>query len=227
MASAAPTYVLRYFPVIGFAEPIRVLLAAAGVEWTEEHPEWPQEKPNQPFGRMPVLIEKTEGKPDFVISESQTIARYLARKYGFLPADLQEAAMQEQFFDQQHDVVADFNKCETLAEGEDRRERRKDVDEILDKLIEVQTAILQRNGNTGRMFGDGLSLADAASYGFYKVFMIGFVRLQADIANVIRAKLTPEIVKHLALVEADPALKAHTDKAESLMAVVQPQPGKL
>ncbi|KAJ2626662.1 hypothetical protein H4R22_004730, partial [Coemansia sp. RSA 1290] len=56
--SDSPRYTLRYFDRIGVAEGSRILLTAAGVEWKEEHPEWPQEKPNQPFGRMPVLVEK-------------------------------------------------------------------------------------------------------------------------------------------------------------------------
>ncbi|KAJ2779831.1 hypothetical protein H4R18_003792 [Coemansia javaensis] len=221
MTAAAPTYVLRYFPAPGLSEGIRVLLTAAGVEWTEEHPEWPQEKPNQPFGRLPVLIEKTEGKPDFVISESATIARYIARRHKIVPECLQETAVQEQFYDQQYDVTVGFYGFATLAEGEDRKSKKERFDTILDKLIEVQTAILQKNGNTGRMYGDKISLADAASYGFYKNIMIGAARLQADIADVIRPKLTPEIIKHLATIEADPALKAHMDKGASLMEVVQ------
>ncbi|KAJ2526334.1 hypothetical protein GGH20_003560, partial [Coemansia sp. RSA 1937] len=66
MLSSKVVYILRYFDSTGLAESSRILLTAAGVEWTEEHPEWPQEKPNQPHGRMPVLIEKTtDDSPDF------------------------------------------------------------------------------------------------------------------------------------------------------------------
>ncbi|KAJ2331957.1 hypothetical protein GGH91_006287, partial [Coemansia sp. RSA 2671] len=94
------SFTLRYFNTAGLAETIRLLLTAANVDWTEEHPEWPAEKSNQPFGRLPVLIQKSDdGEADFVISESVTIERYLARTYGFLPADPRKAALQEQIRD--------------------------------------------------------------------------------------------------------------------------------
>ncbi|KAJ2820530.1 hypothetical protein GGI24_004459, partial [Coemansia furcata] len=95
--NTTPSFIFRYFNTIGFGETSRLLLTAAKVDWTEEHPEWPQEKPNQPFGRLPVLIERcTDGSPDLVLSESATIERYLARTYGFLPMDPRQAALQEQ-----------------------------------------------------------------------------------------------------------------------------------
>ncbi|KAJ1956631.1 hypothetical protein GGI12_005259, partial [Dipsacomyces acuminosporus] len=87
--SAAPSYTLRYFNTAGISETIRLLLTAANASWTEEHPEWPQAKDQQPFGRLPVLVETSaEGKVDMVLSESKVIERYLARTYGFLPTDL-------------------------------------------------------------------------------------------------------------------------------------------
>ncbi|KAJ2687083.1 hypothetical protein H4R19_006660, partial [Coemansia spiralis] len=56
---ASPSFVLRYFDLAGRAEASRLLLTAANVEWTDEHPEWPAEKANQPFGVLPVLVEKS------------------------------------------------------------------------------------------------------------------------------------------------------------------------
>ncbi|KAJ2710253.1 hypothetical protein H4R19_003838 [Coemansia spiralis] len=217
----SPSYVLRYFPVSGLAEASRLLLTAANVEWTEEHPEWPEEKPNQPFGRLPVLFEKSaDGSADFVISESGTIERYLARQFGFLPADPKQAALQEQV----HDRLADVNVAfyvQAFASPDKKDEKKAEFERLLAKFIEVQTATLKQNGNNGCLFGDSFSYADAVSYGIFKNLLIGAVKFQADISDYVKSKLTPEIVKNLTTTEATPALKAHTAKAASVTAVLQ------
>ncbi|KAJ2796234.1 hypothetical protein H4R20_005597, partial [Coemansia guatemalensis] len=99
-----PSYTLRYFNFIGLAETSRLLLTAGKANWTEVHPEWPEEKENQPFGRLPVLVEKRADGSELVLSESPTIERYLARTFGFLPTDPGQSAIQEQIRDQQSDV---------------------------------------------------------------------------------------------------------------------------
>ncbi|KAJ1952477.1 hypothetical protein GGI12_006234, partial [Dipsacomyces acuminosporus] len=99
------SYVLRYFDIQGCCETIRLLLTAAKVKWTEEHPDWPLEKANQPYGLLPVLLRKdASGEVDLTISESQVIERYVARKYGLLPSDPEQAAIQEEIRDKYMDV---------------------------------------------------------------------------------------------------------------------------
>ncbi|KAJ2842515.1 hypothetical protein GGI22_007527, partial [Coemansia erecta] len=157
IASAEPTYTLRYFNVVGIIETIRLLLIASKANWTEVHPEWPQEKYNQPFGRMPVLIEKSaNGIPDFMLTESRTIERYLARKYGFMPSDLKDAARQEQLRDLQADVGILSNEVR-LGAGDEAQKR---LIYLIGQLISFHTEVLQENGNTGYFFGDKLSYAD-------------------------------------------------------------------
>ncbi|KAJ2783710.1 hypothetical protein H4R18_001548 [Coemansia javaensis] len=213
-------YTLRYFDIIGLAETSRLLLTAAGVEWTNEVPEWPQEKPNQPFGRLPVLVEKSaDGSPDFVLSESQTIERYIARTYGLVPADPKEAAVQEQLRDQIADVVLGFFAFAFLKGEEDKKEKRARFDAILQKLIEVQTKALQKNGNNGYLFGDRVSYADAAALAAYKNLIIGSARYDAALAGIVKAQLTPEIAKHLKTVEADIAAKADKGKIPTSLTV--------
>ncbi|KAJ2647749.1 hypothetical protein IWW40_004472 [Coemansia sp. RSA 1250] len=217
--SDSPRYTLRYFDRIGVAEGSRILLTAAGVEWKEEHPEWPQEKPNQPFGRMPVLVEKgRNGMNDFIISESGNIERYLARAFGFMPANIQHAALQEQLRDQASDMFSAFI-AQLVANPRDK-EKEAQFDNLLTKLVEVQTKQLIANGNNGHLFGDQLSYADIVSYAFYKIIVVGMVKRQANIVEVVKPKLTPQIVKFIAVVESDPLLSAYTTKSDSLAAVV-------
>ena len=53
-----PSYEITYFDAAGRAEPIRVMLHAAGVEFTDirfKGPEWPVIKPTTPLGAVPTL----------------------------------------------------------------------------------------------------------------------------------------------------------------------------
>ncbi|KAJ2714308.1 hypothetical protein H4R19_001797 [Coemansia spiralis] len=212
----SPTYTLRYFSTSGLAEASRLLLTAANVEWSEEHPEWPAEKANQPFGRLPVLIEKSaDGGADFVITESSTIERYLARQHGFLPADLKQAALQEQVRDRLLDVMVTFHTRSSII-ADRLEEKKKAFEDMLARFLGIHTETLKQNGNSGYLFGDSFSYADAVSYQFFKHFFFGAAISQADIADHIKAKLTPEIVKHLVTIEADPALAAHMAKADTV-----------
>ncbi|KAJ1830783.1 hypothetical protein LPJ63_004725 [Coemansia sp. RSA 2711] len=214
------TYVLRYFDGIGIAEALRLLLTAAGAEWTEEHPEWPLEKHNQPHGRMPVLIEKSgNGSVDFVICESGCIERYLSRKYGFLPADLKQAAHQEQLRDLIHDVNYALAGRITCKCEKDKEESNAKFKVLLDKVIDEQSRLIKDNGSTGRMFGEQLSYADIASYGFYKNLIQSAAQVLPDVADIVKHKLTPEVIKLISTVETDPLVKKHTSKGESLSAM--------
>ena len=73
-------YKLIYFNGRGAGEIIRQIFAVAKVEY-EDHrvnrDDWPNLKPEMPFGQMPVLEE--DGKQ---LAQSQAIARYLSRKFG-------------------------------------------------------------------------------------------------------------------------------------------------
>ncbi|PIA19661.1 hypothetical protein COEREDRAFT_78968 [Coemansia reversa NRRL 1564] len=220
--SNAPSYILRYFDIIGNGESIRLLLTAANVEWTEEHPEWPQEKPNQPFGRLPVLVEKsTDGSPDFVICESGNIERYLARTYGLLAANLRKSALQEQLRDQITDVNTAFVGFFRAISEEDKKARLEAFWELLDKFIAVYSKHIQDNGNTGYLFGNSLSFADITTYVLFKNVFIEFAKFKTDIADYAKPKLTPEIVKLISTVEAEPSISKIVFKSGNLSAAIK------
>ncbi|KAJ2062373.1 hypothetical protein GGI17_002491 [Coemansia sp. S146] len=216
--STTPSYVLRYFDIVGLAETSRMLLTAAKVEWTEEHPEWPQEKPNQPFGRLPVLVEKNgaEDGSDFILSESGSIERYLARTFKFFSTDLKQAARQEQLRDQQADVTDAFF-AQLHMVGEAKKEKRGEFDIMLDKIAEIHTTLLRKNGDCGHLFGEELSYADMSVYAFYKMFILYAVTHDADIAPVVKDKITPEILNLIRAVESDPLLEDHVAKKGSFV----------
>jgi len=73
------TYELIAFNSRGRAETIRLIFAAAGVDYEDvrvESDQWPTMKPSTPFGQLPVL------KVDEIqLSQTNAIARYLGRKF--------------------------------------------------------------------------------------------------------------------------------------------------
>ncbi|KAJ1823879.1 hypothetical protein LPJ60_001213 [Coemansia sp. RSA 2675] len=215
------SYIFRYFNVAGFGETSRLLLAASKVDWSDEKPEWPQEKPNQPFGRLPVLVEQSaDGSPDFVLSESATIERYIARTHGFLPMDPGEAAQQEQLRDRLNDVVIAFF-TPNLVDASAREAKHAEFVGLLDRLFTVHSELLRKNGNNGHLFGTELSYADIATYAFLRMFLVNPMESLKQSPQLVKSKLTPELVKLAVTAEADPLLEAYVSKRGKVANAVQ------
>ena len=78
------TYTLTYFDVRGRAEPIRLLLAYAGIPFEDRGlsgDEWAKEKAASPLGQAPYLTEQRDGETR-VIPQTMAIVRHLARAHG-------------------------------------------------------------------------------------------------------------------------------------------------
>ncbi|KAJ1938975.1 hypothetical protein FBU59_004275 [Linderina macrospora] len=197
------SYVFRYFDVQGYGETTRMLLTFLKLDWSEELPEWPKEKENQPFGHLPVLVEKNSlGETAFVLSESQAIERYLARKYSLMPADLQQAARQEQLRDQLTEVQKyHFEYCKATGT---RKEILVDkYREEASKLAEVHARVLRENGNNGHYVGDKTSYIDIAAYAFFKFFRSEGPRALEKQLRLFEPENAPEIAKLNATIEAE------------------------
>ena len=78
---------LLYFPAYGRAEPTRMLLHHAGVQFEDEavaFADWPTKKATMPNGQMPVWIDEAGN----VLSQSISILNALAREHGYEPKGL-------------------------------------------------------------------------------------------------------------------------------------------
>nr|BAN21228.1 glutathionetransferase [Riptortus pedestris] len=104
-----PTYKLTYFPVKALAEPIRFLLSYLEENFEDyrfEREQWPNIKPNMPFGKVPVL--EIDGK---VVHQSTAISRYLGKQAKLVGKDDWEALQIDIAVDTLHDfrqVVANY-----------------------------------------------------------------------------------------------------------------------
>ncbi|OMJ13515.1 putative glutathione S-transferase 6, partial [Smittium culicis] len=101
---------LLYFPIPARALTSQLMLSLAGADWKNSAPEWPKEKNNMPYGRLPVLIETEKDGSEFVLAESRAIEEYLATRFGFLPTGIKNLAVSSQYVNQMFDVIeADAN----------------------------------------------------------------------------------------------------------------------
>ncbi|ORX71561.1 hypothetical protein DL89DRAFT_321854 [Linderina pennispora] len=218
MASIVSTsYNLRYFNFPGLAETIRLLLCSIGAQWTEEHPEWPEKKGEQPFGHLPVLVEKDSGgQVLFTLSESLVIERYLLRKHSLVPSDPELAARQEQLRDQLYDAMVAMSYA-MHAGGESAHIVVRRCTEILENLGQVHGKALRDNGSNGHLFGDKTTYPDLALYAFIRHIRAESAKEEsAEIAAHFDSEAAPEFKKLVAVVEADPALQSYFEIQEKI-----------
>ncbi|KAK8726853.1 hypothetical protein OTU49_010096 [Cherax quadricarinatus] len=97
------TYHLAYFDLRARGEPVRWVLRALDVSFTEERldffTEWKTRKPEFEWGVVPVLV--CEGVQ---LHQTTTICRYLGEKHQLASKDLLQAARQQEVVEAFHDV---------------------------------------------------------------------------------------------------------------------------
>ncbi|KAJ1912786.1 hypothetical protein H4219_005473 [Mycoemilia scoparia] len=169
MTSGSPSYELIYFDYTGLAEITRIMLTLAGADWKETNPEdWASLKPTMPFEHLPVLIERSEGQPDFILSESEVIERYIGYKYGFISSsDPKLSAKQEQIRAQFNDARLMWIEIQFYNGESTHRSRFEDQIKL---LVRKHEEVLEKNGNTGHYFGNELTYPDISAYVIFGAF---------------------------------------------------------
>jgi glutathione S-transferase len=162
---------LIYFPTRGRAELIRVVLAAAGVDY-HEHPVKKGAPPENgrptdfqqlkdsgelPFQAVPVWIE-----PDgFHLAQSGAIARYLAAGHGLYGAGPREAALCEQMLGAYDDVRGEVRKLAALTSPEARAALVEELStHFLPRWMGYLDRLVGQREGQPYLVGDALSIAD-------------------------------------------------------------------
>ena len=164
---------LFYFASRGRAELIRIVLAEAGVEYTE-HPvghgtppvngrptdfQALKATPLLPFGALPVWEE-----PDgFVLAQSVAIASHLARTHGLQGKSARDAARCDQMLGAFDDVRAELRKLASVAPEGRTAQREQLSSEFLPRWFGYFDRLLRANrGGADVLVGDSLTVADLA-----------------------------------------------------------------
>ncbi|OMJ11942.1 Glutathione S-transferase 4 [Smittium culicis] len=187
-------YELFYLPFHGRSLTSKILLELSGVNWKLTHPEWPKEKPNMPYGRLPVLVETDIDGTKFTLTESRAIEEYLADKFGFYPKDKKQQATCLQYVNQIFDVMESYvdiviyTKRTALVVGAEAEGLTKKPEECEDReqffiakhleninktltstiayFLEKHEHILS-NSKSGYYIGDSITYADIALFSVF------------------------------------------------------------
>ncbi|XP_070548537.1 S-crystallin SL11-like [Ptychodera flava] len=160
-----PKHRVIYFNARGRAEPSRLVLSAAGVEFEDvrfTNEEWQTEKATgkYEFGQLPCL--ETDG---VIIGQSRAIARYLANEYGLAGKTNLDKAKADMITDACEDLLQGMAKIHYEKDEAKKKELQteygKKIATILAALEKILTA---NNGGDGFFVGDGVSVADLSFF---------------------------------------------------------------
>lgn len=166
---------LTYMDVEGRAEPTRIALHAAGVEFVDERLGFGEmfarkdEFPKLPI-HMQLPLLAIDGK---VLSQSMSVFRYVGQKYGMVPTDLDKNFKVNEMLELALDIWTSGLRGELLmmspqsyGHGDLSKEERKAVSmQVTDKAVETTMPLIMTTANKewveqGILSGDHISIAD-------------------------------------------------------------------
>jgi glutathione S-transferase len=137
-----PKLKLTYFDFDGGrGEPARLALRIGGVPF-EDHripgPEWPKHRDSMPLRAMPVL--EVDGK---VITQSNTITRYVGKLGGLYPKDDWAAAQVDEILDATEDISSRIGATIQMSDADKKKTREALVADALPRHLEILAARLK------------------------------------------------------------------------------------
>nr|QST14963.1 GSTsigma1d protein [Diaphanosoma celebensis] len=161
-------YKLTYFNVRARGELSRLILKCADVPFDDVRltSEWPQFKSETPFGKLPVL--HVDGK---VLAQSNTIARYLARKHGLAGVDDWDQALADMYVDCATDLM---NAMIPAAFEKDATKQAEMFEKFFSEQVVPHVKIIEKDlakNGSGFLVGSQLTWADLAYFNFFSGIM--------------------------------------------------------
>jgi len=193
---------LTYFDLRARAEPARLLLAYAGVRYTDhripapwDNPApWAAMKPTTPYGQTPLLSWDGE-----VIAQSMAITRFLAAQFGLKGKNNLESAQVDEVVDTIEDVIGVAIKTHFETDPVKKAETIAALNKstILPMLTNIEKRLVSRGGQF--LVGNALSLADIHLFFFCSEYTTpALLATTPKIANLVkRVEYLPNIQKWL------------------------------
>ncbi len=199
-----PKLVLTYFDFDGGrGEAARLVMHLAGVAFEDKRiagKDWPAQRDSTPFQALPVL--EVDGK---VITQSNTINRYLGKLAGLYPKDDWQAALADELMDAVEDISTKTSNTMAL-EGEAKKKAREVLAAgPIPRFLQQIEARLKAGG--GEWFVEKrLTVADIKCFLWVRWLKSGALdHIPADIVD----KQAPLLAKHLERVKNHPKIVAY------------------
>jgi len=157
-----PQYKLYYFDLRALAEPIRLVFVQAGIPFEDvriKHEDWPQYKDKMSFGQMPVL--EVDGKQ---LTQSMSILRYVARKYGLEADDEWDRAVGDELATSWLDMQA--RSIGAWMETDKELQKQK-FQQLIDEFVKPRLKIMDgyiAKSPSGFLAGNKVTWADFFVY---------------------------------------------------------------
>ena len=111
---------LTYFDFGGRAEPARLALSIGGIEFEDcrlSFDEWANFKEQTPFHAIPIL--EHDGK---ILTQSNTINRYVGKLTNLYPADPWQAALCDEVMDAVEDILCQIITTFSITDEEEKKD---------------------------------------------------------------------------------------------------------
>jgi len=199
-----PKLVLTYFDFDGGrGEAARLIMHLGGIAFEDKRipaKEWPAQRDKMPFQALPVL--EVDGK---MITQSNTIDRYLGRLAGLYPKDDWQAALADEVMDAVEDITIKIGNTMRL-EGDAKKEAREALAAgPIPRFLWQIEARLKAGG--GEWFVEKrLTIADIKCYLWIRWLKSGALdHIAADIVD----KHAPLLAQHLDRIKNHPRIAAY------------------
>jgi glutathione S-transferase len=199
-----PKLVLTYFDFDGGrGEVARLAMHLGGIAFEDRRiagNDWPALRDKTPFQAMPVL--EVDGK---LITQSNTINRYLGKLAGLYPKDDWQAALVDEVMDAVEDVATKISNTMAL-EGEAKKKAREALAAgPIPRFLQQIEARLKAGG--GEWFVEKrLTVADLKCFMWVRWLKSGALdHIPADIVD----RHAPLLAKHLERVKSHPKIAAY------------------
>jgi prostaglandin-H2 D-isomerase / glutathione transferase len=199
-----PKLVLTYFDFDGGrGEAARLVMHLGGIAFEDKRiagQDWPALRDKTPFQAMPVL--EVDGK---VITQSNTINRYLGKLAGLYPKDDWQAALVDEVMDAVEDVSVKISNTMPLEGDAKKKAREALAAGPIPRFLQQLEARLKAGG--GEWFVEKrLTVADLKCFMWVRWLKSGALdHIPADIVD----KHAPLLAKHLERLKNHPKIAAY------------------
>ncbi|ODM96386.1 Glutathione S-transferase [Orchesella cincta] len=176
---------LYYFDGRGLAEPTRLILAYAGVEFEDIRAPLdlpvtipPEIKAKCTWGQVP-LVELEDGKK---LAQSLAITRYFAKKHSLVPEDIYEAALCDEYVDSIREFLQAWYLVTHEKDPEKRQEKRAEVlKSTKQRFFDVFESIVAKSSEGKHLVGNALTWADIyLTHGLNNIELVHEINLLND-----------------------------------------------